>query len=136
VLVCENNPGLVAAVERWILVSGISPGEPLFRSIKKGGHIRGRLRDGDVSLALKERIARYLEGSGYTREAANAEVAKYSGHSGRVTSRRRLPRAKSGARGRGVGHGDCCRTFHVCHGKPCSNKSGTRPGVDGSHRQR
>jgi hypothetical protein len=64
--------------------SGISPGEPLFRSIKKGGHIRGRLRDGGVSLALKECIARYLDGSGYTREAANAEAAKYSGHSGRV----------------------------------------------------
>jgi hypothetical protein len=76
----ENNPGLIAAVERWILVSGISLGEPLFRSIKKGSHIRGRLRDGGVSLALN----RYLEGSGYTREAANAEAAKYSGHSGRV----------------------------------------------------
>ena len=40
-----------------------------------------RLRDGGVSLALKARIARYC---GYTREAANAEAAKYSGHSGRV----------------------------------------------------
>jgi hypothetical protein len=26
---------LVAALERWIFVSGSSPGEPLFRSIKK-----------------------------------------------------------------------------------------------------
>jgi hypothetical protein len=67
----ENNPGLVAALERWIAVAGIRDGEPLFRSIKKGGHIRGRLRDGGVSLALKARIARYLEGSGYTRGAVN-----------------------------------------------------------------
>ena len=37
-----------------------------------------------MSLALKARIARYLETCGYTREAANAEAAKYSGHSGRV----------------------------------------------------
>jgi hypothetical protein len=37
-----------------------------------------------VSLALKARIARYLETCGYTREAAKAEAAKYSGHSGRV----------------------------------------------------
>jgi len=80
----DNNPGLVAALERWIVASGISPGEPLFRSIKKGGHVRGRLRDGGVSLALKARVARYLENCGYTREAASAEAAKYSGHSGRV----------------------------------------------------
>jgi len=80
----ENNPGLVAALERWIIVSSMNPGEPLFRSIKKGGHIRGRLKDGGVSLALKARIARYLEGCGYTREAASTEAARYSGHSGRV----------------------------------------------------
>src|SRR5215470_15929863 len=68
----ENIPGLVAALERWIFISSISPGEALFRSIKKGGHIRGRLRDGGVSLALKARIARYLEASGYTQKAAEA----------------------------------------------------------------
>ena len=54
----ENNPCLVSALERWIVLADIGPGEPLFRSIKKGGHIRGRLRDGGVSLALKARIAR------------------------------------------------------------------------------
>jgi hypothetical protein len=53
-------------------------------SIKKGGHIRGRLWDSGVSLALKARVARYLRACGYAREAANAEAAKYSGHSGRV----------------------------------------------------
>jgi integrase len=80
----ENNPGLVGALERWVAVSGIKPGEPLFRSIKKGGHLCGRLQDGGVSLALKARIARYLQGCGYTGEAANTAATKYSGHSGRV----------------------------------------------------
>jgi hypothetical protein len=80
----ENNPGLVAALERWIALAGIKPGESLFRSIKKGGHIHGRIRAGGVSLALKARIARYLEACGYTRETAKAEAAKFSGHSGRV----------------------------------------------------
>jgi site-specific recombinase XerC len=47
-----ENPGLVAALERWIAVAGIAAGDPLFRSIKKGGHIRERLRDGGVSVAL------------------------------------------------------------------------------------
>ena len=37
-----------------------------------------------MSLALKARIARYLETCGHTREAANTEAAKYSGHSRRV----------------------------------------------------
>jgi site-specific recombinase XerC len=82
-----ENPGLVAALERWIAIGGITAGEPLFRSIKKGGearHIRGRLKDGGVNVALKGRIARYLQDCGYTPEAAAMEAAKYSGHSGRV----------------------------------------------------
>jgi hypothetical protein len=32
----ENNPGLVAALERWIALACIQSGEALFRSIKKG----------------------------------------------------------------------------------------------------
>jgi len=79
-----ENPGLVAALERWVAAAGIAAGEPLFCSIKKGGHIRGRLQDGGVSVALKARVARYLQGCGYTPEAATAAAAKYSGHSGRV----------------------------------------------------
>jgi len=80
----ENNPGLVAALERWIATACLQPGEPLLRPIKKGGHVRSRLKDGGVSLALKARVARYLQASGYTRDAAEAEASKFSGHSGRV----------------------------------------------------
>jgi hypothetical protein len=47
-------------------------------------YLAERLRDGCVSLALKARIALYLEARGYTHEAASDEAAKYSGHSGRV----------------------------------------------------
>ena len=82
-----ENPGLVAALERWIAIAGVAEGEPLFRSIKKGGdirHIRGRINDGGVNVVLKGRIARYLQDCGYTPEAAAKEAAKYSGHSGRV----------------------------------------------------
>ena len=35
-------------------------------------------------MVLKALIARYLEGSGYTSEAASDEAVKYSGHIGRV----------------------------------------------------
>src|SRR5215813_10205762 len=47
-------------------------------------HIHGRLRGGGVCLALKARIARYLEACGCAPDAAAAVAAKYSGHSGRV----------------------------------------------------
>jgi hypothetical protein len=82
-----ENPGLIAALERWIAVADIAAGEPLFRSIKKGGdvgQIRGRLKSAGVNVVLKIRIARYLQSCGYTPEAALAEAEKYSGHSGRV----------------------------------------------------
>ena len=82
-----ENPGLVAAFERWIATASVAEGEPLFRSIKKGGyirHIRGRIQDGGVNVVLKGRVARYLQDCGYTPEAAAKEAAKYSGHSGRV----------------------------------------------------
>ena len=71
-MLVPHNPGMVAALERWIALAGINPGAPLFRS-HNGGQIRGRLRDGGVSLALKARIARDLEACGYTREAASDE---------------------------------------------------------------
>ena len=82
-----ENPDLVAALERWIAIAGIAEGEPLFRSIKKGGdirHIRRRIKDGGVNVVLKGRIARCLQDCGYTPEAAVTEAAKYSGHGGRV----------------------------------------------------
>jgi hypothetical protein len=41
---------------------------------QEGWPFRGRLRDGGVSLALKARIARYLEACGYIRDAAAGEI--------------------------------------------------------------
>ena len=79
-----ENPGLLAALERWIALAAITSGEPLLHSIKKGGDIGARLRDGGVNVALKACIARYLESCGYAPDAARAAAAKFSGHSGRV----------------------------------------------------
>jgi hypothetical protein len=85
------NPGLVAALERWIAVGSITPGGPLFCSIKKGGdacHTRGRLKDGGVNVVLKGRIARYLQDCGYTPEAAAkvpSALRRRSSLSGRLT---------------------------------------------------
>src|SRR5262245_31497614 len=80
----KSATAMDSALERWIALARIQPGEPLFRSIKKGGHVRGRLKDGRVSLALKARVVRYLRASCHTRDAAVAEAFKFSGPSGRV----------------------------------------------------
>jgi integrase len=79
-----ENPGVVAAIERWVGAADIKPGEPIFRSVTKGGHIRGRLTGDGVNVVLKARVARYLQACGYTPEAATEEAAKFSGHSGRT----------------------------------------------------
>ena len=70
----------------------------LLRVGQQSGRIRGRRRDGGVSLALKARVARYLETCGYTREAASAAAAKYSGHSGRVGMYTAIPKPASPSR--------------------------------------
>jgi hypothetical protein len=83
----DENPGLIAALERWIAVAGIVAGEPLFLGIKRGGEIRGnrnRLTGDGVNKLLKARIARYLQANGYTPEAVAKEAARYSGHPGRT----------------------------------------------------
>jgi hypothetical protein len=69
---------MVATIERWVAVAGLQPGQPLFRSVKKGGHVCERLDAGGVNVALKARVARYLVGVGYTAEGAAAEAARYS----------------------------------------------------------
>jgi len=51
---------------------------PLFRSIRKGGNIRGRLRDGGVSQVLEAHIAWYLEVSGYSRDEGTPEIRRGS----------------------------------------------------------
>ena len=80
-----DNPGWVNALEQWITGAEIQPGAPFFRSIKKGGRVEAsRLSDTGVSLVVKARVSKHLVAHGWTREAADAEANKYSGHSGRV----------------------------------------------------
>jgi hypothetical protein len=45
-----------------------------------------RINDGGVNVALKGRIARYLQDCGYTPEAAAKEAARYSGRVGMYTA--------------------------------------------------
>lgn len=63
----------MAAIDRYLAAAGISEG-PLFRSIRKGGHVQAAgIEGGDVSRAWK-RLA----------QAAGLDPAAISGHSARV----------------------------------------------------
>ena len=73
--------GAIAAIEDWIAFAGIKPGEPLIRSVGKGGHIEGRLHPQSVPKIIKKRMAAYFIGAGVHRDTAEADAAAYSGHS-------------------------------------------------------
>jgi integrase len=63
----------VKAMKEWLdIVKGDStqPTEPLFRSIKKGGHVQGAITDGSISRLVKK-----------VAKTAGEDVAGYSGHS-------------------------------------------------------
>ena len=59
----------VKALDAWLAAAGITEG-PVFRSVTRGGKIKGRLSDRAVALAVKR----------YAR-AAGLDAAKYAGHS-------------------------------------------------------
>jgi site-specific recombinase XerD len=65
---CRIEP--VAAVEAWLAASGISEG-PVFRQIRKGGHIQPEALSGHSAAAIVKRYAR----------AAGLDPATFAGHS-------------------------------------------------------
>ena len=52
-----QNSEAVKAIEAWVELAGVQPGEPVFRRIHKGGSIGGRLHPQSVSKIVKARIA-------------------------------------------------------------------------------
>jgi len=79
-----NNPALVAALSAWVAAARLRPGEAVFRSVGKGGRLGGRLAAGGVSSIIKACITAHLIARGCSSEAASAQAASFSGHSGRV----------------------------------------------------
>jgi site-specific recombinase XerD len=79
-----ENTEAVKAIEAWIELAGIQPGEPVFRRIHKGGTIGGRLHSQSVSKIVKARIKAHHESSNVPSERAHEDAARYSGHSLRV----------------------------------------------------
>ncbi|MGO4686202.1 tyrosine-type recombinase/integrase [Hyphomicrobium sp. 2TAF46] len=79
-----ENAEAVQAVEAWISLAGIKKGEPLLRHVRKGGKLGGRLHPQSVAKIVKVRIGMHYEDLGASREDAQTEAARYSGHSMRV----------------------------------------------------
>lgn len=79
-----ENADAVKAIEAWMALAGIEPGEPVLRRIAKGGEIGGRLHPQSVAKIVKARIAAQHERCGVSASKAHEDAARYSGHSLRV----------------------------------------------------
>jgi site-specific recombinase XerD len=79
-----ENAEAVKAIEAWIELAGIRPGEAVLRRIHKGDKIGGRLHPQSVSKIVKARIKAHHESSNVPSAKAHEDAARYSGHSLRV----------------------------------------------------
>jgi hypothetical protein len=79
-----ENGEAVNAIERWVALACVQPGDALLRRVTKGGLIGGRLHPQSVSNIIKARVAEYHMRRGVPAEAAKAEAQRFSGHSLRV----------------------------------------------------
>ena len=80
----DQNFQAVAAIEAWLRIANVHLGEPIFRSIRKGGGIGGRLTPGSVATIIKVRAGEAYVRRGMAPEKAAVEAERYSGHSLRV----------------------------------------------------
>lgn len=79
----DDHRDAVAIIERWIAEAGIETGTPIFRRIRRGGHVTGgRLHSLTVAAIVKARVAEFLvRAKGVDAEVARREAETYSGHS-------------------------------------------------------
>jgi integrase len=81
----RHNTSAVRAIERWIAVADIQPGEPVLRRVFKSGRISDKRLDAQsIALIVKRCVSAYLVGQGMSTEAAAEAARGYSGHSLRV----------------------------------------------------
>ena len=85
VVPCEDMRTACDALERWVAVAGLQPGQPVFRPIDKGGTIApDRLTDRSISRIVKARIRKLAIGQGKTEAEAETIAEAFSGHSMRA----------------------------------------------------
>ncbi len=85
VVPCEDMPEMCEAMERWVKLAALQPGEPIFRPIDKGQNIRpGRLWARSVASIIKARIRALAQARGKTEAEAEELARQFSGHSMRA----------------------------------------------------
>ena len=85
VVPCEDMRTACDALERWVAVAGLQPGQPVFRPIDKGGTIApNRLTDRSISRIVKARIRKLAIGQVKTEAEAETIAEAFSGHSMRA----------------------------------------------------
>ena len=78
----DGSGAAVKAIERWIGLAGVKPGEPVLRRILKGGKITDeRLHPQSVTGIIQRRVAEHFERKGVPAAIAKCEAELYSGHS-------------------------------------------------------
>jgi site-specific recombinase XerC len=79
------NPRVLTALQRWIDLAQVAPGEPLVRPVARGGSVRrSRLDTASVSGIIKRVMACHLQQTGVSPVEAAQHARRFSGHSGRI----------------------------------------------------
>lgn len=85
IIPAADMPTCIARIRAWVELAGIQQGQPVFRSIDKGGRISSkRLGDGSVSSIVKRRVMAYVLEKGKSKAEAEELAALFSGHSMRA----------------------------------------------------
>ncbi|MBX9863579.1 MAG: tyrosine-type recombinase/integrase [Hyphomicrobium sp.] len=78
----DGSEVAVKAIEAWLALSDVQPGQPVLRRILKGGKITAeRLHPQSVTGIIQRRIAEHFERKGVPAAVAQREAELYSGHS-------------------------------------------------------
>jgi integrase len=82
VVPCADMPAACQAVDRWVQLAGVRPGEPLFRPVDQRQIIgEARLTDRSVARIVKARVHKLARLRGKSESEADELVALISGHS-------------------------------------------------------
>ncbi len=78
----DCNEVAVRAIETWVALARVQPGEPVLRRVLKGGKIiASRLNAQSVTGIIQRRISEHFERRGVPTEIAQREAIQFSGHS-------------------------------------------------------
>ena len=98
IIPAADAPTTIARIAAWATLAQLQPGQPVFRSIDKGGWVSPeRLGDGSVAAIVKRRVRAFAIERGKSKAEADQLATMFSGHSmrsGFATTAADLPLAQ------------------------------------------